>query len=326
MGDILISNKTAPDTPDTGKTKVYVDSTTKKLTSKDDAGTVTNYEENIDINDLPVDATPDGAADYVMTYDADAGTEKKVLLNDLPSSGGTGDVVGPASSTDNAIPRYDSTTGKLLQNSLVTVSDTGEILTPDGSDSAPAYAFADDTNTGMYSPAADNIAFTLGGTNRFNMSTGAISAFIRIQATAGLWRYSATYTASTTLPATSDVVLVDCTAGDVTLTLPANNYMCVSITKVDNTSNKVILQRAGTDLILGETSYEMDSQYDFIYLHRKPNKLWYPMARERKNEPKAFGQYATIDLPDATQYEGHQVYDTTTQTMKYSNGTTWVAL
>jgi len=36
-----------------------------------------------------------------------------------------GDVVGPASATDNAIARFDTTTGKLIQNSVVTVSDTG---------------------------------------------------------------------------------------------------------------------------------------------------------------------------------------------------------
>ena len=36
-----------------------------------------------------------------------------------------GDVVGPASATDNAIARFDSTTGKLIQNSVVTVDDTG---------------------------------------------------------------------------------------------------------------------------------------------------------------------------------------------------------
>lgn len=41
--------------------------------------------------------------------------------------GGGGDVVGPASATDNAIARFDSTTGKLIQNSVVTVSDTGAI-------------------------------------------------------------------------------------------------------------------------------------------------------------------------------------------------------
>jgi hypothetical protein len=40
---------------------------------------------------------------------------------------GPGDVDGPASSTDNAVARFDGTTGKLIQNSLVTVSDTGAV-------------------------------------------------------------------------------------------------------------------------------------------------------------------------------------------------------
>lgn len=43
--------------------------------------------------------------------------------------GGDGDVVGPASGTDNAIVRMDGATGKLVQNSTVTVSDTGNIAT-----------------------------------------------------------------------------------------------------------------------------------------------------------------------------------------------------
>jgi hypothetical protein len=47
------------------------------------------------------------------------------ITNTSPSLGG--DVVGPASSTDNAIARFDSTTGKLLQNSVVTVGDTGAV-------------------------------------------------------------------------------------------------------------------------------------------------------------------------------------------------------
>lgn len=42
---------------------------------------------------------------------------------------GTGDVVGPASSTDNAIARYDTTTGKLLQNSAATIDDSGNFST-----------------------------------------------------------------------------------------------------------------------------------------------------------------------------------------------------
>lgn len=39
------------------------------------------------------------------------------------SGGGSGDVVGPASATDNAVARFDTATGKLLQNSDVTISD-----------------------------------------------------------------------------------------------------------------------------------------------------------------------------------------------------------
>jgi hypothetical protein len=64
-------------------------------------------------------------------------TDKKLWVGNaattpvqLLGAGVTGDVVGPASATDNAISRFDATTGKLIQNSLVTVSDTGAISAP----------------------------------------------------------------------------------------------------------------------------------------------------------------------------------------------------
>ncbi len=44
--------------------------------------------------------------------------------------GGSGDVVGPASATDNAVVRYNGTTGKAVQNSLVTIDDSGNVITP----------------------------------------------------------------------------------------------------------------------------------------------------------------------------------------------------
>jgi len=45
------------------------------------------------------------------------------ITNTSPSLGG--DVVGPSSATDNAVARFDTTTGKLIQNSVVTIGDTG---------------------------------------------------------------------------------------------------------------------------------------------------------------------------------------------------------
>lgn len=50
--------------------------------------------------------------------------DRIVALLDLA---GTGNVTGPVSSTDNALPRFDGSTGALLQNSGVLVSDANAI-------------------------------------------------------------------------------------------------------------------------------------------------------------------------------------------------------
>lgn len=47
-----------------------------------------NVTLDLDINELTANTVPDGATDYVVVYDASAGDHKKVLLNNLPSSGG----------------------------------------------------------------------------------------------------------------------------------------------------------------------------------------------------------------------------------------------
>ena len=62
-----------------------------------------------------VEFTWDPALNSWLTKFSDTGTT------------GTGDFVGPASSTDNAVVRFDSTTGKLGQNSVVLIGDTGAV-------------------------------------------------------------------------------------------------------------------------------------------------------------------------------------------------------
>jgi hypothetical protein len=57
----------------------------------------------------------------------------------VTGGGGSGDVVGPASATDNAVARFDTTTGKLIQNGPVFISDAGQINMPsDGILATPA--------------------------------------------------------------------------------------------------------------------------------------------------------------------------------------------
>lgn len=61
----------------------------------------------------------------------DGTTTKYLNANGAYSTpSGGGDVVGPASATDNAITRYDTGTGKLVQNSGVTIDDSNNLVVP----------------------------------------------------------------------------------------------------------------------------------------------------------------------------------------------------
>lgn len=76
-----------------------------------------------------------GALKY---YDTTSGTWKYIMQGPKGDTGpqgpaGSGDVAGPASSTDNAIARFDGTTGSTLQGSLITASDTGGLNVNTGS-------------------------------------------------------------------------------------------------------------------------------------------------------------------------------------------------
>ena len=64
------------------------------------------------------------AADTFLLYDDSAAALKKVTYaNLIPTT--HGDVSGPGSSTDDALAKFDSTTGKIIQNSTATLTDAG---------------------------------------------------------------------------------------------------------------------------------------------------------------------------------------------------------
>jgi len=71
----------------------------------------TNFDNNLSTSDTTVQKALDTLDDMVG-----AGT-----------GAGTGDVVGPASSVDNAVSRFNGTTGKTIQNSGVYIDDSGNL-------------------------------------------------------------------------------------------------------------------------------------------------------------------------------------------------------
>ena len=96
MSKIIIKNSAALSDPsDSGKTELYIDSTSKTLASIDDTGTVVIY----------------GAVGV-----------------------GAGDIVGPASSVDSQVALFDGISGKLLKDSGLTLtgSNTGDQTTVTG--------------------------------------------------------------------------------------------------------------------------------------------------------------------------------------------------
>jgi len=97
----------------------------------------------------------------------------------VTATGGAGDMNGPASATDNAVVRFDGTGGKTVQNSTVTISDTGDItaagklFTADGTNAAPAIAIASSTGTGLYLDAANTLGVATGGNGAVTFSTAS---------------------------------------------------------------------------------------------------------------------------------------------------------
>ena len=125
---------------------------------------------------------------YPLTLPAAQGVANTFLKND--GSGAltwSPAVVGPATATDNAITRFDSTTGSLVQNSTVTVSDTADVagvktLAMDGATSG----------TLTVQPAATTTSYTI----TLPPAQGALNYFLRNDGFGNLsWAAPAPYVA-----------------------------------------------------------------------------------------------------------------------------------
>ena len=112
---------------------------TRDPTVSDDSVTTAKIQDNA-VTGAKIAMTSDSAGDVLYYNGTDytrlaVGAAGKVLkVNSgatapewATDTAGTGDVVGPGSSTDDALARFDTTTGKLIQNSTATLSDAGTL-------------------------------------------------------------------------------------------------------------------------------------------------------------------------------------------------------
>ena len=114
-------------------------------------------------------------------------------------AGASGDVVGPSSAKDEGIARYDTTTGKLIQDSTVCIDDAGDVL---GSKDDQVYG---GTGRGVIidNPnAAGEVKIRVNGINHITASvTGAQTVFGQTAsgfADTPAYRYTGSYTDTST--------------------------------------------------------------------------------------------------------------------------------
>lgn len=123
---------------------------------------------NARISDLTALAVAPASTDLLAivdvsdTTDAASGTTKKIAVSNLITASGVGDVVGPGSATDNAVARYNLTTGKLIQDSNLTVPDdaatteVGYLNIPQNSQSSDYTLVIADRGKHIYHPTSDD--------------------------------------------------------------------------------------------------------------------------------------------------------------------------
>jgi hypothetical protein len=155
---------------------------------------------------------------------------------------------------------YNSAVLNLYSNTTTRTSyiesATGRAYFALGSASFPSHSFINDTNTGMFSPTADTIAFSTNSVERARISNSGLE--IKTSLALPYTAQTATYAITTT------DYLIDCTANTFTATLP---------TAVGITGRQYVIKNSGTGTITVATtsSQTIDgqltqtlSQYDAI--------------------------------------------------------------
>ena len=174
----------------------------------------------------------------------DAGTET-LVSGGSGGGGGSGDVVGPSSSTDEALARFDSTTGKLLQDAVATLSDAGAFTVPEiAAPSTPA------TGRVVFYAKADGLMYSKDDAGTETLMSGGSGGG---GGGTGLFVGRSAKAANYTVVAGDKGYLIDCTAGGITIafdpvaTLGDGFY--VAVYNSTNSVSPITLNPSGSEQI-----------------------------------------------------------------------------
>lgn len=167
-----------------------------------------------------------------------------------------GDVVGPATATDNAIARYDGTTGNLVQDSGVTVDDTDAIQNVTAYYTADGVTFLEDAHLAL--DDGDNADLTTGGL-AFSAPANVSATELSLTATTDmiLSTPSLNLTGTITAGGTTGARTIDKPCGSVNFAAAATSLV-VTNSNV-STSSIVLVQLQSNDATMTDARVEVGS-------------------------------------------------------------------
>lgn len=208
----------------------------------------------VEFTQISTPSTPDSGKDRLY-FKSDDNLYKKISTG-IETQIGSGDFSGPSSATDNAVVRFDGTTGKLGQNSGLLVND---IISKNAILDLSLLASTDKTftfpnQTGTFALVANVVALT------GNQSISGVKTFTTDYPVGP----GATPTISTQLVdkqyvdtvATTGTRFVNSLIASTTTTLPANTYTNGASgigAKLTGNSNGAISAQDGVTLVLNDT-------------------------------------------------------------------------
>ena len=143
-----------------------------------------------------------------------------------------GSVIGPASSTDHAVARYDGASGKLIQNSAVTIDDAGNIA---GVGTLNTHTIPAGTGT-LALTSQLHSAVTLAGQNYLSLSGQEITA-AQINLASHV---------------TGDLPFANLTQGAALSVLGVTGNATADVASIAAATDGYVLRRAGTALAFGQ--------------------------------------------------------------------------
>jgi hypothetical protein len=189
---------------DVGAPTTITDGNTLVLTAGNGVSTEVTATDTVtiaaDVNGLAADGSPDGAADYVMTYDASATGLKKVLLNNLP--GGSSLTVEEQDGT----PSVSNVTTIKVTNGTLTDDGSGVVSLSTGAGGSGMSSFTAAGDSGGGQTIEDGNTLTIaGGTGITTADSATDTVTINIDSTVATLAGSQTLTNKTlTTPTIGD--------------------------------------------------------------------------------------------------------------------------